>query len=358
MTHLELFSGIGGFRRALDLLSQDGIMQFDCVGYSEIDAKAKATYQANFDVEGEIDMGDIVSFTANRDNIINLPDFDLLTGGFPCQTFSVMGQQAGFDEDRGQMFFRIMDIVREKHPRYMLLENVKNLYKHDKGRTYQHIENILHEAGYSVFPLILNSQDFYLPQRRSRLIIFATTEPLPDNFQNEFTAENIKTVFADNVNATSVSQYRDTLDVLALHVDEKYFLSERLKPTILANGSANFKAKSDINQLIARTLTASMHKMHRACQDNYYSQDFIESHGQINHVEDYTKEQLAKLPIRKLTPEEAFMLQGFPADFATVGRNVHVANGSLYKQAGNAVSVNMIYAVMFYLIHNHIITEL
>ena len=93
-----------------------------------------------------------------------------------------------------------------------------------------------------------------------------------------------------------------------------------------------------------------MHKMHRACQDNYYSQDFIESHGEINHVLDYTKEQLAQLSIRKLTPQEAFMLQGFPAEFATSAQNARVANGALYKQAGNAVSVNVIYAVLYYLI--------
>ena len=98
MTHLELFSGIGGFRRALDLLTQDGIMPFECVGYSEIDSKAKLTYQSNYNVEGEVDMGDIVAFTANPNNIEGLPDFDLLTGGFPCQTFSVMGDQAGFND--------------------------------------------------------------------------------------------------------------------------------------------------------------------------------------------------------------------------------------------------------------------
>ena len=100
-----------------------------------------------------------------------------------------------------------------------------------------------------------------------------------------------------------------------------------------------------------------MHKMHRACQDNYYSQDFIESNGEINHVLDYTKEQLAQLDIRKLTPQEAFMLQGFPAQFATNSQNAGVSNGALYKQAGNAVSVNVIYAVLYYLITNNIIHE-
>ena len=146
-------------------------------------------------------------------------------------------------------------------------------------------------------------------------------------------------------------------EILSADVAKKYFLSERIKPTLLADGSANFKSKSDINMSIARPLTATMHKMHRACQDNYYSQDFIESHGKVNPVKTMTKEELAKLPIRKLTPEEAFMLQGFPSEFAVNGRNAGVADGALYKQAGNAVSVNTIYAVLYYLITTHIIHE-
>ncbi len=357
MTHLELFSGIGGFRRAFDLLTQDRIMPFECVGYSEIDLKAKLTYQTNYNVEGEIDMGDIVAFTTNRENIINLPDFDMLTGGFPCQTFSVMGSQAGFDEDRGQMFFRIMDILQIKRPRYVLLENVKNLYSHDKGNTYARIQRELEDLGYNVYPNIFNTVDFHLPQKRSRVIIFATTEHAPNGFKEAYTPDAVQELFDEHYQQLGVLHYETTLDILEEHVEDRYFLSETIKPTILADGSANFKSKSDINQLVARTLTASMHKMHRACQDNYYSQDFIESRGAINHVEDYTKAQLAQLAIRKLTPQEAFMLQGFPAYFATNAQNVGVANGALYKQAGNAVSVNTIYAILYFLIINNIIHE-
>ena len=357
MTHLELFSGIGGFRRALDLLTFDGVMPFECVGYSEIDANAKQTYQINYDVEGETDMGDIVAFTANPANIEALAPFDLLTGGFPCQTFSVMGQQTGFAEYRGQMFFRIMDIIQARHPRYVLLENVKNLYRHNNGNTYARIGQELQNEGYDVFPNIFNTVDFHLPQKRSRALIFATTEDVPEGFIENFTPKNVKALFDENYEHLSVSHYETTLDILERNAEQRYFLSKRIKPTILADGSANFKSHSDINQLIARTLTASMHKMHRACQDNYYSQCFIESNGKTNHVLDYTKEQLAQLDIRKLTPQEAFMLQGFPAQFATNSQNAGVSNGALYKQAGNAVSVNVIYAVIYYLIINNIIHE-
>lgn len=359
MRHLELFAGIGGFRRAMDLLTQDHIMNFHCIGYSEIDAKAVKTYCANFhpEADGEVALGDIVEFTSNVGNITSLPGFDLLTGGFPCQTFSMMGKQAGFNEDRGQMFFRILDILRERRPRYVLLENVKNLRNHDKGRTFLRIKAELEALGYSVFTDIFNTAKFHLPQTRNRLLIFATTEPVPENFKEIFTCENVADAFEAVYAGLSTSNYATVNDLLLQEVAPKYFLSERIKPTILADESANFKSRSDINMSIARPLTATMHKMHRACQDNYYSQDFIESHGAVNPAKTMTKEELAQLPIRKLTPEEAFMLQGFPAVFAQNGRNAGVADGSLYKQAGNAVSVNTIYATLYFLITNNIIYE-
>ena len=356
MRHLELFAGIGGFRRAMDLLTEDHVMNFDCIGYSEIDKKASLTYCENYHPnKKEIVLGDIVSFTSNKDNILNLPSFDLLTGGFPCQTFSMMGKQEGFNEDRGQMFFRIMDILSIKKPKYILLENVKNLRTHDKGNTFKTIKKNLENIGYTVFSDIFNTANFQLPQTRNRVLIFGTTEKLPNNFT--FTAKDVELVFNKNFENLSVEHYETVNDILEKEVDPKYFLSEKIKPTILADGSANFKSRSDINMKIARPLTASMHKMHRACQDNYYSQDFIDSDGKINPVLTHSKEELALLPIRKLTPEEAFMLQGFPGNFATSAQKAGVANGALYKQAGNAVSVNTIYAVLYYLIKLGVIHE-
>ena len=130
MKHLELFAGIGGFRRAMDVLTKDHIMDFHCIGYSEIDPKAEITYRANYTInKNEIVMGDIVAFTSDKKNIKSLPKFDLLTGGFPCQTFSMMGNKAGFEEDRGQMFFRIMDILTVKRPKYVLSLIPQHYYK-------------------------------------------------------------------------------------------------------------------------------------------------------------------------------------------------------------------------------------
>ena len=355
MNHVELFAGVGGFRRAMDLITRDLDFPIQTVAYSEIDNKASITYNANYDTANELAMGDIVAFVNNQRAMRDLPRYDLLSGGFPCQTFSMMGSQEGFKEERGQMFFRIMDIINNRHPRYVLLENVKNLMKHDGGNTIAVIKKELENAGYIVKMDVFNSNDFGLPQKRNRVIIFARRGNL-GNF--EFSSDRVKESFSNiDRSRCSLDFYDSTIDVLDKQVDGKYYLSEKIKPTLLSDGSAGFKSKSEIDQTIARPLTATMHKMHRACQDNYFSDIYIQSSGAEKPSEIMTKDELAKISIRKLTPKEAFMLQGFPQDFAEKARLAKVADGAMYKQAGNAVSVNTIYAVLYYLITNQIIHQ-
>lgn len=348
MKHIELFAGVGGFRKAMENLASDFSIPFDCQAFSEIDANATKTYKANYDTHGEIEMGDIVEFNSDMSRYDNI-HFDLLTGGFPCQAFSMMGKQLGFNDHRGTMFFQIEKIIERKRPRYVLLENVKNLLTHDKGQTFKEILARLENLGYKVFYDIFNTMDFQLAQKRSRLIVFATTEELPKDFT--FTSEIVKSIFLGNLeNFKSLLLQTSVLDVLSHNVAAKYYLSERIKPTLLADGSKNFVSKSEINQLIARPLTATMHKMHRACQDNYYSDGFILADDPIAYLDiKFSKEELAAQPIRKLTPQEAFALQGFPAEFVSNAQSQKVCDGALYKQAGNAVSVNVIYAVLYYL---------
>lgn len=355
MKHVELFAGIGGFRRAMDLISKDMGVEINSIAFSEIDNKATLTYKSNFDTDNEIEMGDIVAFVKNKKAMSSMPRFDILSGGFPCQTFSMMGNQEGFGEERGQMFFRIMDLVYSKKPRYILLENVKNIMTHDKGKTIAVIKSELEKAGYVVKIDIFKSADYGLPQKRNRAIIFAREASMgPFDFSEELVRDAFVGI---DRSECSLNFFENTISVLDKQVDQKYYLSERIKPTILSDGSAGFKSKSDIDQIIARPLTASMHKMHRACQDNYFSDIYINSEGQDRPSEGMTKEELAHLAIRKLTPKEAFLLQGFPQDFANNARLAGVADGAMYKQAGNAVSVNTIYAVLYYLIQNRIIKE-
>lgn len=135
-----------------------------CVGYSEIDKYADATYQQHFG--GHTNYGDATKINAGE-----LPDFDLLVGGFPCQAFSVAGKRAGFNDTRGTLFFDIARICAEKRPRHMVLENVKGLLSHDSGKTFQTIIGVLTDLGYFVEWQVLNSKDFGVPQNRERVFI-------------------------------------------------------------------------------------------------------------------------------------------------------------------------------------------
>ena len=229
----------------------------------------------------------------------------------------MMGEQRGFEDTRGTLFFRIAQIIQDKinrgvEPRVIVLENVKNLTTHDKGRTFAAITRILREMGYRVFYQVLNSADYGVPQKRNRIFVVA--------FRNN----DIDFQFPEPQELQTT-----TLDILEREVEERYYLSDRVRPTILSNGTGGYVGKSEINQLVARPLCATMAKMHRACQDNYFSDDFI-----------YGLDEPTPNRIRKLTPRECARLQGFDDDFQIV-----VSNAQAYKQFGNAVTVNVSRAV-------------
>lgn len=355
--HLELFAGIGGFRHAMDILCRDFDLKSENIGFSEIDTYATKTYKANFKTENEVEMGDIVSFVQDRLNLENLKDFDLLTGGFPCQSFSMMGKQKGFKDMRGNVFFQILEIIKVKKPKYVLLENVKNITTHNKGETLKVIIESLTEVGYPyIYYDVLNTKEFSLAQIRNRVYIFASKKKLSDDFK--FDSEHIITTFNKIKEKSSLVKHNATYDILDKNVDKKYYLSEIIKPTILSDGTKNFKSKSTIDQLIARPLTATMAKMHRACQDNYFSDDFINCDNKEEYsLKEFSKDELAKKQIRRLTPKEAFLFQGFDEEFFENARASGISDSQLYKQAGNAVSVNTIYAILYYLIIENGILE-
>lgn len=157
MKYLSLFSGIGGF--------EYGIGEYgECVGFSEINEYAIEIYRRHYPEHRPF--GDI-----SKVRTADLPDFDLLVGGFPCQAFSMAGKRCGFDDPRGNLFFEIARILRDKKPKHFLLENVRGLLSHDKGRTLQHILEVLTDLGYNVEWQVLNSQDFGVPQARERIYI-------------------------------------------------------------------------------------------------------------------------------------------------------------------------------------------
>ena len=295
MRVLSLFCGCGGLDKGFD---ETG---YNIVWANDFDKYAVETYKANFG--DNVILGDI-----NEIELNSLPEFDVLIGGFPCQPFSMMGAEKGFEDTRGTLFFRIAEILKYKidqgrKPRTVILENVRSLRTHNKGKTFKTIKRVLeNELNYKVFDQVLNTADYGIPQTRNRTYIVC------------FANDNAEFEFPDKQELNLTLQ-----DLLETEVDDKYFLSERILPTILSDGTGGYKAKSEIDLKIARPLSATMAKMHRACQENYVTQN--------NRV-------------RRLTPRECARLQGFPDDFV-----IPVSDSQAYKQFGNAVTVNVSRAV-------------
>ena len=157
----DMFAGIGGFRSGLEAIGG-----FECVGYCEIDKYAKQAYEAMYVTGGELYFDDARKIVPEQ-----LPDFDLLVGGFPCQSFSIAGARKGFSDTRGTLFFEIARIAAVKKPKYLFLENVPGLLNHDEGRTFETILRTLDGLGYDVCWQVLNSKNFGVPQSRNRVYI-------------------------------------------------------------------------------------------------------------------------------------------------------------------------------------------
>lgn len=300
---VSLFSGIGGF----DL----GFMYagFNIIWANDFDKYACQTYSKN--VSKNIVCGDI------RIEKENIPEHDILIGGFPCQPFSTLGKLKGFDDEgRGTLFFEIKDIIKKHKTKVVVLENVKNIMNHDNGNTFKRIIHELQSLGYVCFYHVFNSADYGVPQRRNRCYIVAVL--------GEF-CNTPDFIFPEKQKLSITTQ-----DLLDDDVEEKYFLTQKIYPTIMGNGTKNYIVNPTIDLPISKTLTATMAKMHRASQDNYVTDE--------KNFKKYCKEDRTSL--RKLTPNECRKLQGFPSDWEQV-----VSDCQAYKQFGNAVTVNVSYAL-------------
>lgn len=170
MKYLSLFSGIGGFEVGIN----KGAPDWDCLGYSEINKHSIQVYQRHF--PNHKNFGNIKEI-----NIQTLPKFEVLVGGFPCQSYSIAGLRKGLDDPRGQLFFDILKIIAAKKPKCIFLENVKGLVNHDKGQTRWYIEQKIRESGYKVFSKVLNSADYGIPHNRERIYFVCFREDLNIN---------------------------------------------------------------------------------------------------------------------------------------------------------------------------------
>lgn len=303
---VSLFAGIGGIDLGFEFAG------FDCIWANDFDKFACQTYRAN--VGDQIVEGDI------RLTKEQIPDHDILVGGFPCQPFSTLGKLQGFDDEknRGTLFFEIMDIITKHDTKVVVLENVKNLVNHDDGKTFARIKQELNDAGYDVNAQILNSQDYGIPQRRNRIFIVAFN-------RKYFKTGTFTYPKKEELKVT-------TQDLLDENVPESYFLTRKLEKTILGMGTKGYMVKPTIDLPISKTLTATMHKMHRASQDNYVTD--------LKNYERNVTDKVKRMEVRKLTPNECRQLQGFPSEWTQV-----VSDCQAYKQFGNAVTVDVAYKV-------------
>ncbi|SEI91062.1 DNA (cytosine-5)-methyltransferase 1 [Allopseudospirillum japonicum] len=290
---IDLFAGIGGIRLPFDEIGGK------CVFSSEIDQFARQTYQANF---GEQPHGDITAIHPSE-----IPNFDLLLAGFPCQPFSQAGLQKGFEDTRGTLFFYIAKIIEYHQPNIVLLENVKRLKTHDKGRTYQVMQQTLESLGYHVASKVLAAKDFGVPQNRERIYILALKG------QQEF-------IFPDPIRKkTQVG------DILEKSVDAKYTLSDRLWQ---GHQRRKLAHQNKGNGFGYGLFTAE------SPYTNTISARYYKDGSEILIDQGHNKNP------RKITPREAARLQGFPENFKIV-----VSDVQAYKQFGNSVCVPVIRAL-------------
>ena len=281
MRYFSMFSGIGGF--------EEGIRRVDekakCVGFSEVDKYAIKVYQSHF--PGHKNYGDATRIVPSE-----LPDFDVLVGGFPCQAFSIAGTRLGFEDTRGTLFFDIARILREKKPRLFVLENVKGLLSHDNGRTFKTIITTLVELGYSVEWQVLNSKNHGVPQNRERVFIighlggFGGREVFPIGTRNSDDVEKRRIIQINKPNHAGYRKYSE-----------------------------------------------------KGISPNLRARDRGDEHS-TPRIEIGTR-------IRRLTPVECERLQGFPDGWTAV-----VSDSQRYKCLGNAVTVNVISAI-FKRLANH-----
>jgi len=296
---LDLFAGIGGIRLGFEKVG------FETVFSNDFDPFCKVTYDLNFK-NCPLLIKDITKIESN-----DLPKFDILLGGFPCQPFSIAGYRRGFlDTGRGDLFFKIVEILRDKKPKALFLENVKNLKSHDKGKTFKIISDALSDLGYFTKVKILNSSEYgNVPQNRERVYIVG--------FKNKKALDIFE--FPKPKKLT-----KKIKDLLEKDVDEKYYydrhpMYKQLKEEIKRDDTVYQWRRVYVRENksgLCPTLTANM--------------------GTGGHNVPLIKD---KKGIRKLTPRECARFQGYPKSYKLPK---DLADSRLYKQLGNSVSVSVI----------------
>ncbi len=306
ITFLDLCSGIGGGRLGLEKAGMH------CIGYSDTSRLSKRTYELLFDITNEK-----YYYNLKKINTDELPDYDMLIAGFPCQSFSVIGRKDGFDDNRGQLIFHIARILKESQPKCFLLENVRGLVTHNKGKTLCTILDELEHAGYDISYKVLTSLDYGVPQMRQRVYFIGFNKKLKKNI-NDFK-------WPDALPKDDLSNYLIDTNKASLERLEilKYYLKN---PT--NNGKYTIDDLVKMEGKILDTRMNDIRIYEGKCPTLRSQRDGI------LYVRDKT--------IYQLTGYEALLLQGFPKEYADKVKN-KVSDRHLLMQAGNAMTVNVIY---------------
>lgn len=307
-TFFDFCSGIGAGRLGLE---QCG---FRCVGHSDTSRLSDTTYKILHDVGDERNYGNLKKIKTNE-----LPDYDILIAGFPCQTFSVIGRKEGFSDDRGQIIFHLSRIISENKPKCFLLENVKGLVTHDKGKTIKTIVNELQNAGYDVAYKVLTSLDYGVPQMRQRVYFVGIRKDLGKNSDEFKWPESTEMPLLSKYLIDNKLASPDRLEIL------EYYLKN---PT--NNGKYNV---GDIKEMEGKIIDTRMNDL------RIYDGRCPTLRAQRDGVL-YVRNHL----IYQLTGYEALLLQGFPKHYADKVKDV-VSDRHLLMQAGNAMTVNVIRAL-------------
>lgn len=366
--HIRLatvFSGIGAIEQALKRLN----LNHSIVFANDIDNFVKKSYLANYELDEKNWHRDITTFDATPYK----NQVDILVGGSPCQAFSMVGKRLGLEDTRGTLFYDFARVVSETQPKLFIYENVKGLLNHDNGNTWQVVQDVFNSLGYTLYSQLLNSKDYGIPQHRERIFVIGfKNKPkngfeFPQPIELEHTMQDFLEDYTDSkyflkekgvkfVTSSKNRQKRYTQingDIMLCQkanqqfnwhgdfifkplenesnfdefvfnvndVEEKYYLSKKVKDYVLASGTKTFRTSTETDLSIARPLLQSMHKMHRAGVDNYVT------HNQGR--------------IRKLTPRECLRLMGFRDDF-----KIAVSDTQMYRQAGNSIVVDVLIAIL------------
>lgn len=353
------FSGIGAFERAL----KKNKIPHEIIFAGDIDRFVKQSYFANYDINESRWHDDISNFDAKKFK----NKVDILVGGSPCQSFSIVGKRRGFEDTRGTLFYEFARVISECNPRVFIYENVKGLTNHDNGNTWDIIQDSFKKLGYTIYSKILNSRDYGIPQNRERVFVVGFKEKIKFNFPKPLKLETTMQDFLEDYtdskyylkekgikfvtsSKNKIKKYTQINGDIALcqkanqqynwhgdfvfensldpseflfdvrNVEEKYYLSDKVRDYVLSGGTKGFKTSTKTDLKVARPLLNTMHKMHRAGVDNY-----------VTHTG----------RIRKLTPRECLRLMGFDDDFKIV-----VSDTQMYKQAGNSIVVNVLSAIL------------